>query len=307
MNQLQAMRVFIRVVDLASFHLAAKQLGMSAAAVTRSVSTLEAHLNMRLINRSTRRFSLTEIGQEYVDGCRNVIAELDNIESNLARTNRDMSGTLRIATSTTFATCGLGNLLSAYRDSFPRINFDVTTYDAAIELIDGGFDIGFSVDRDLPSTTLISRQLTTYREIAVASPSYLARHGTPNTPNSLAGHPLLSPALGNTRVWQFSDNETTYRVSTANALCSPNISTIKSAALADMGIALLPAPFVKEDVARGDLLPILGHYHVAGGPRCVSICYTGRTYLSAKVRHFIDFAVSQYRTPMPNAAHLTVA
>ena len=103
MNQLQAMRVFTRVVDLASFSLAAKQLGMSAAAVTRSISMLEAHLNMRLLNRSTRRLSLTEAGQAYVEGCRTIIQQLDTIEEGLVRSTRDLSGTLRVAASTTYA------------------------------------------------------------------------------------------------------------------------------------------------------------------------------------------------------------
>lgn len=106
MNQLQAMRVFTRVVDLTSFSLAAKQLGMSAAAVTRSISMLEAHLNMRLLNRSTRRLSLTEAGQAYVDGCRTIIQQLDTIEESLVRSTRDLSGTLRVAASTTYAACG---------------------------------------------------------------------------------------------------------------------------------------------------------------------------------------------------------
>ena len=102
------MRVFTRVVDLASFNLAARQLGMSAAAVTRSVSMLEAHLNMRLLNRTTRSLSLTEVGKEYLDGCRTIIEKLDEMESNLVQTTRDPRGTLRIATPMTFATSGLG-------------------------------------------------------------------------------------------------------------------------------------------------------------------------------------------------------
>jgi len=94
MNQLHAMRVFTRVVDLASFNLAARQLGMSAAAVTRSVGTLEAHLNMRLLNRTTRSLSLTDVGREYLDGCRAIIEKLDEIESNLLETTRDPQGAL---------------------------------------------------------------------------------------------------------------------------------------------------------------------------------------------------------------------
>lgn len=297
MNQLQAMRVFTRVVDLTSFNLAARQLGMSAAAVTRSVSMLEAHLNMRLLNRSTRSISLTEAGASYVEGCRTIIEQLDNIESGLVRSTRELSGTLRVAASTTFSACGLGNLLAAYRASYPRIGFDVTTYDSSIEMIEGGFDVGFSDERNLPNSTLVSRQLTAFKELTVASPGYLAKHGTPVDPAALSNHHLLSASDSVARTWQFSDENGTYRVPTGNALHATSSATIRSAALADMGIALLPAPLVKDDLAKGYLLPILSQFEIAGGTRPVSILYTGRNYLAAKVRHFIDFSVSQYRAP----------
>lgn len=297
MNQLQAMRVFTRVVDLASFTLAAKQLGMSGAAVTRSVSMLEAHLNMRLLNRSTRCLSLTQAGTSYLEGCRAIIEQLDTMESTLVRSTRDLSGKLRVATSATFAVCGLGKLLAAYRSAYPRVGFDVTTYDSSIALIDGGFDVGFSDDRDMPNSTLVSRQLTAFREVVVASPAYLAKNGTPVNPAALARHHLLSSSDGVARTWQFSDQNGVYRVPAGNALHSTSSATIRSAALADMGIALLPAPLVRDDLAKGYLLPILGQFQIMGGTRQVSILYTGRTYLTATVRHFIDFSVSQYRAP----------
>ncbi|HYS63598.1 MAG TPA: LysR family transcriptional regulator, partial [Paraburkholderia sp.] len=124
MNQLQAMRVFARVVDLGSFHLAAKQLGISAATATRSVRILEEHLNMRLLNRSTRSLSLTDAGRLYPDGCRAVIEKLDEVESDLVRTTRDPGGTLRIAAPTTFAADGLGAVTASYRAANPRVCFD---------------------------------------------------------------------------------------------------------------------------------------------------------------------------------------
>src|SRR6266404_7289775 len=112
MNQIQGMRAFMRVIDLNSFALAARQLGMSAAAVTRSINMLEAHLNLRLINRSTRCLSLTEAGAEYLEGCRRIIDTLDEVESNLIKTTRSPQGTLRIGTSGTFAASQLCGLLA---------------------------------------------------------------------------------------------------------------------------------------------------------------------------------------------------
>jgi DNA-binding transcriptional LysR family regulator len=297
MNQLQAMRVFTRVVDLASFNLAAKQLGMSAAAVTRSVGTLEAHLNMRLLNRTTRGLSLTDVGREYLDGCRTIIEKLDEMESNLLETTRDPQGTLRIATPMTFAAAGLGALLAAYRTLHPRVDFDVTTFDTPIDLVGGGFDVCFSDDRRLASSSLVSRTLTSINEMTVASPAYLARHGTPRDPAALNRHGLLSVSDGVSRTWEFADADGIYRVSTGSALSATSSAMVRVAALNHMGIALLPQPIIADDLARGSLVPVLEQFEINGGPRQTSILYSGRNYLSMRVRSFIDFAVSQYRAP----------
>jgi DNA-binding transcriptional LysR family regulator len=296
MNQLQAMRVFIRVVSLASFGLAAKQLGMSAAAVTRSISMLEAHLNVRLLNRSARCVTVTDEGHAYLVASKAIVDQLDEMESNLVRSTRELSGTLRLAASTPFAHSGLAQLLATYRGINPGITFDVTTCDAPIDMIEGGFHVGFMTDRAMPSSRLVSRQLMAFDEIAVASPAYLAKHGAPANPSALNTHSLLSASDGAARMWEFSDRHDTYRVPAGGALHASSSATIRAAALADMGIALLPAPLVENDLIEGRLLPILGQYTVSGGPRSVSMVYTGRNFLSAKVRHFIDFAVGQYRT-----------
>lgn len=115
MNQLQAMRVFTRIVELGSFTLAARRMGMSQAAVTRSISELESHLSARLLNRTTRSIALTDHGQEYLEGCREIIQKLEQMESLLTQTTSDPSGTLRIAVLTPFATTELAKLLSAYQ------------------------------------------------------------------------------------------------------------------------------------------------------------------------------------------------
>lgn len=314
MNQLQAMRVFTRVVDLSSFGMAAKQLGMSAAAVTRSVGMLESHLNMRLLNRSTRRLSLTEAGEAYVAGCRQVIDQLDLIESNLARGTRAPSGTIRIAAASTFAVTGLTPLLAAYRANNPGIGFVVTTCDDPIDLSDDDIDVGFSVDRSAQHPNVIYRPLLAYKELAVASPAYLAKHGMPANLTQLASHALLAVSNGTNNAngvapqsWEFSDDHGVYHVATGNALHANQAGTIRSAALSDMGIALLPAPLVKDDLAKGALLPILGQYQVSGNVLSVNVLYTSRRYRSANTRHFIDFIVAQYRSPTPTLTHDVVA
>ena len=307
MNQLQAMRVFTRVVELSSFSLAARQLGMSAAAVTRSVGMLEAHLNMRLLNRTTRSLSLTETGREYLDGCRTIIEKLDEIESNLAQVNRDPHGTLRIAASATSVAAGLGALLSTYRIEHPRVRFDVTTFDIQVDMVEGGYDVCFCDDHRLVNSTFVSRTLTSVRDVIVASPGYLARHGTPVEPVELNTHCLLTVSNGAARNWEFSDVDGSSRIYTGNALASTSNTMVRIAALNHMGIAQLPHPLVADDLASGALVPILERYDVNGGPRRVSILYPSRNYLSTKVRSFIDYVVDHYRTPERTAMQLAAA
>ncbi|WP_322045502.1 LysR family transcriptional regulator [Paraburkholderia sp. J67] len=302
MNQLQAMRVFTRVVDLSSFSLAGKQLGMSAAAVTRSVGMLEAHLNMRLLNRSTRSLSLTEAGRLYLDGCRAVIDKLDEVESELVRATRDPSGVLRIAAPSVFASGALSALLGAYRGVNPRVDFDVTAYDSHIDMIEGGFDVCFATDRQQVNASLVSRKITSVKELIVATPAYLSRKGMPRTPGDLAQHDLLAVSDA-PRSWEFANVEGVQRVSVSGPLTASGYATVRAAALADMGVALLPLPLVADDIARGVLLPVLNAYDVNGGMQHVSIVYSGRNYLTMKVRSFIDFAVEQFRAQPTHSKH----
>jgi DNA-binding transcriptional LysR family regulator len=289
------MRVFARVVDLGSFHLAAKQLGTSAAAATRSVRILEEHLNVRLLNRSTRSLSLTDVGRLYLDGCRAVIEKLDEVESDLVRATRDPGGTLRIAAPATFAAAGLGALSASYLAVNPRVSFDITVYDTHIDMIEGGFDICFSAERNQGNSSLVSRQLTSVEDVVVASPTYLSRRGTPRGPDELSRHDLLSVQDAMSTSWELGDEHKTYRVTAGTALSATSCAMVRTAALAHMGIAVLPVPFVAEDLAKGALVRVLGRFQICGGLRQITMLYSGRNYLSMKVRSFIDFTVDQYR------------
>jgi DNA-binding transcriptional LysR family regulator len=297
MNQLQAMRVFARVVELGSFNMAARQLGMSPAAVTRSIGMLEAHLHMRLLNRNTRSLSLTEVGKDYLHGCRAIIERLDELESNLLQTTREVSGTLRVAAPTTFAASGLVHLLASYRAANPRVDFDVTTFDTRIDMVEGGFDVSFSDGRRLPNSTLVSRSLTVIDEILVASPAYLAQHGTPSDPPALGDHSLLAITDGTARTWELANAQGIHRVCTGSGMNATSSLIVREAALNHMGIALLPVSLVAADVQCGSLVRLLDQFEVNGGPRHISILYPSRTNLSPKVRSFVDHAVAQYRTP----------
>ncbi|MFL9935617.1 LysR family transcriptional regulator [Paraburkholderia sp. RL18-103-BIB-C] len=296
MDQIQGMRVFMRVVDLNSFALAARQLGMSAAAVTRSINMLEAHLNLRLINRSTRSLSLTEAGAEYLQGCRRVIDTFDEVESSLIKTTRSPHGTLRIGTSATFAASQLCGLLAAYHQTQPLVDFDISTFDSHIDMIEGGFDVGFTDTRRQPNSSMVSRELVKFEEILVASHTYLVRRGAPAEPAALGSHSLLIVSDGVPRTWELTDGTEIYRVQALrNALRTPSHAVAHAAAVNHLGVALLPMPLIRNDLERGTLVRVLEQYPLNDGLRTVSIVYSGRTQLTAKVRTFIDFSVDFFR------------
>ena len=301
------MRVFTRVVELGSFTMAARQLGVSSAAVSRYVGMLEAHLNARLLNRNTRSLSLTEIGKDYLKGCRSLIERLDELESSLLQANREVRGTLRVAAPMGYVASGLAELLAGYRAVHPRVDFDVTTFDTHIDFVAGGFDVCFSDERRLASSTLVSRPLTVVEEIVVASPTYLGRRGIPIDPPSLGRHCLLAMTDGATRAWEFAVASGVYRVGLGNGMTATNSLLVREAALNHMGIALLPASLVAEDIQSGALVRLLQKFEVDGGPHHFSLLYSGPSNLSRKVRTFIDYTVAHYRTPESAVALRAIA
>ncbi|MEZ2311861.1 LysR family transcriptional regulator [Paraburkholderia sp. RCC_158] len=302
MNQLQAMRVFSRVVELASFNLAARQLGVSPAAVTRSIGMLEAHLNTRLLNRTTRTLSLTEAGREYLCGCRTIIEQLDEMEASLVQSTRQLRGTLHVASVATFVQSGLAPLLAAYRTLHEGVSFEVTTFDVRIDMVEGGFDVCFSDNPALFGSTLVCRPLLRVPQVLVASPTYLSIHDRPHAPSTLGRHTLLCRSESGQRCWEFVDRTGGHRVSVDGALLSPSYAMLKAAALQDMGIAMLPRPMVEAELQRGALVHVLEDFDVSAGQEHLSILYSSPGQLSMKVRSFVDFVVDKYRSAKPPAA-----
>jgi DNA-binding transcriptional LysR family regulator len=301
MDKLESMRAFMSVADHSSFTLAGKQLNKSPASITRHVAMLEAELNMRLMSRSTRKLVLTEAGKRYLDGCRAVTKALEDMESDLMRTKHDPGGLLRIAAPAMFATTELASLLAAYRAFRRSVDFEVTTYDMPVNLIEGGFDVCFATNRYRVSESLVSRPLMTIKEVLVASPVYLAQRGEPDTPAGLTGHDLLTEHE-RSRTWTFAAASGTQQVAVNSILSVSSCAAMRAAALAHMGIALLPMPIVADDIARGRLVALLEHYPIKGGAQRLSLVYHERSFLTAKVRGFIDFVFERYRNAGANDA-----
>ena len=295
MDQLQAMRVFLCAADLASFGLAAQRLGISVAAVSRSVGLLEAHLNVKLLSRSTRVISLTESGGKYLEECRSIIRRLDEMESSLVRATREIAGTLRIATSTTFALCGLSPMLAAYQAAFPSVSIDVTSFDTPISMTDGGFHVGFAVGRGLPDSSLVSREIATFPDVVVASPAYLAKHGTPRKPEDLHEHNCLNFNFRRAEpIWPFRRDGSDFSLCVKGNIEANNGETLGQLAAIGIGIARVGGFSVAQEIASGQLVPILEEFN-PGDVELIHAVFVGGVSTPARIRAFIDFLAENLR------------
>jgi DNA-binding transcriptional LysR family regulator len=297
MNVLQAMRVFLRVSETGSFGRAATSLDMSNAAVTRYVALLEAHLNTRLLNRTTRSVSLTEAGRDYAQGCREVLVRIDEIESTVGNATVTPTGTLRVVASTSCSIGGLTSMLSAYRAQFPDVRVHVTLMNRRVDLVEEGYDTGIVTPDLVSAGSLVHRPLLSIRGTIVATPRYLASHGRPDLPEALVDHAVLGPTSTlRDNVWSFEGPQgRSTQVCLELDYASNDAALIRHAALANSGIALVPESLVASDIANGALQRVLPGYCPTDACCDVSIVYPGRRHQSAKTRTFVEFAIQYFR------------
>jgi DNA-binding transcriptional LysR family regulator len=304
MNQLQAMRVFLKVAETESFGRAAAALDISNAVVTRYVSLLEAHLNTRLLNRTTRSVSLTEAGRTFADGCRAVLEQVESVEASVASTAVDPSGTLKLVAWASFSLHELTPMLRAFQERHPSVKLRLTLLHRPVDLVDEGFDVGIVVPHLVHSGSLIQRPLFKVAAVMVASPDYLAEYGIPDRPALLSKHRFLAPSADiHGSIWSFVASSGTQEDVVLDPDYAVNSSPmLRQAALSGMGIAVLPESYVTQDLASGALVRLLPDYQLKDADKEVSIVYPGRRFVSAKTRSFVDFALGYFRDPVASNA-----
>jgi DNA-binding transcriptional LysR family regulator len=295
MNQLQSMRVFVKVADQGSFVGAAGALDLSTAVVTRHVADLEARLGTRLLNRTTRRLSLTESGATYLERVRHILADLEGVEQMVVARNHEPVGTLRIVAPVVFGLHSLAPVVQSYAQRYPDVVPDVTLADRHVDLVEEGFDVGILVARHMRSASIVTRRLTTGYMTVCATPDYLAQHGTPMRPEDLLRHSCLSRPTeqggGEERVFTGPDGEV--RVRPSNAIAANNAEMLRQFALLGMGVAILPSYLIGRDLTAGRLVRLLDEYSLP--PIEITIAYPSRLHLPAKVRTFIDHLVEHFQ------------
>ena len=287
------MAVFVRVVEASSFAAAARHFGMSPAMVSKHVQTLEQRLGVRLLNRTTRHVSATEVGQTYYERCQRILTELDATERAVGDQQSAPRGRLRIAAPVSFGMRHLAPAVAEYLARYPDVSIDLNLDDPSVDLLEEGLDLAIRVGR-LADSSLIARKLCAAETILCAAPDYLAARGTPQTPDDLAGHHCLVYSYSTPRgVWRFTDSgggEYTVRID--GRVQANSGDALRELALHGLGIILLPDFIVDDDVRAGRLVRLLGDYTKAETP--VHAVYPHGRFLTAKTRSFIDFLAARF-------------
>lgn len=297
MDRLQSMRVFSKVVEQGSFARAAQVLQMSNAVVTRHVADLENHLGTRLLNRTTRKLSLTETGRAYLERLLQILQEIDDAEAIIASHSKKPAGTLRIYSHLGFGQQQLGQLLPLYAQRYPDVTLDVMVSDRTVDLVEDGFDVGIFTGLQKFDASMVARQLALCEVVLCASPAYVKRHGTPASPEDISRHICLNFSYEQLRhSWPLIDeNGETIQIPINSRMLSNNSALLRQCSLAGVGIMARPSFSMGTDLQSGQLVRLLPHHHL--GQISVMMVYPSRRLLSTKVRSFVDFMIGKFPHP----------
>lgn len=292
MDKLDDMMAFIKVVEARSFTAAGARLGLSKSVVSRRIAELEDRLGARLLNRTTRKLSLTEIGQAFYERCARIVADVDEAERAVGDLHGAPRGRLRVNAPVSFGRLHLAAAIVAFIERYPAIEIDIDLNDRYVDLLEDGYDLAVRVGR-LRDSSLVARKLAPSRRALVASPAYLERHGTPETPADLAQHHcLLYTNIPTAEQWQFADGDGAYSVKVSGRMRANNGDLACAAAVAGLGIAVLPTFLCGAPLATGDLTAL--NLPLKTTETGVYAVYPQNRHLSSKVRAFVDFLAARF-------------
>jgi DNA-binding transcriptional LysR family regulator len=292
MDRLTSMSVFVKVADLGSFAAAANELRLSPTMIGKHVRYLEERLGSLLINRSTRRQSLTELGRSYLDHCRHLLEEAEAGDALAEETLRAPRGKLRVATSVAFGSYSLASAVVRFMKKYPDVTLELMLSDRMVDLLEEGIDATIRVGA-LTDSTMMSRSLSPYTGVVCAAPRYLAERGTPTHPKDLVDHECLRyPGWAEGQRWTFFGPEGEIQVDVKCRLTINSAFGILYAALAGAGIVLMRDELLAEHIAAGRLQVLLPNYKTQSRER--HIVWLKNRKMTPKLRAFIDFIAEVY-------------
>jgi len=294
-DRLSDMAVFARVVESAGFSSAARELGMSKAAVSKSVARLEAHLGTRLLQRTTRKLTVTEAGAAFQAYCREVVAQAEEAEQHLGQLQSAPRGTLRLAAPLSFGLVQVAAVLPGLQQRYPELEVELELRESAVDMVGSGFDLMLAIGEPADSS-LVARRLATSRTIITASPGYLAAHGIPRQPADLQRHRCLLTLGESGNRWVFDQQSDSCTVLLHGPLRANSELALRQSAIAGLGIARMPSFLIADDLAAGRLKCLFAEWT----PRADGIfaLYPSRRHLPAKVKAAIEYFGEAFAEPL---------
>ncbi|WP_245521424.1 MULTISPECIES: LysR family transcriptional regulator [unclassified Mesorhizobium] len=283
------MQAFVATVQAGSMSAAAVELGQSPAMVGQHIAALEQRLGTRLLNRTTRRQSLTDFGSSYYEQCRDILDRIAIAEEAAELQQTTAQGILRITAPTTFGAQALMPALSGYRTLAPDVELDITLTDRNVDLIEEGFDVAFRIGV-MSDSSMIARPLKPYRMAICAAPEYLADRGVPSHPKELVDHEIVAFTPSAHSAWRFTGREEDLRVSPRRMITVNNGQAVLAAARAGLGIIMQPEILLMRDIEAGCLIRLFPDWHL--GERPMWLLYYRDRRMTPRLRSFISFAVS---------------
>jgi DNA-binding transcriptional LysR family regulator len=287
MDKLNAMAVFVRVIERGSFTAVAQELQTTQPTISKLIRALETELGGKLIARSTRHLSLTDEGTRYYEQCREILAAVDTAEHSFLSGRERVAGLLRVGSSVSFGRLQIASRLADFLQRYPQVQIDLQLSDQNQDLVSEGLDVTFRIG-DLNDSSLIARHVGTTQRITVASPEYLARHGTPATPQALSEHNcLLFNLLATQNQWRYDKDQQQHVVRITGNAQSNSSEAIREMVLAGLGIAMSPVWLFSDDLKAGRVVAILQAYTPQSLP--VYALSPANRRQSARVRALIDY------------------
>ena len=292
MDRLTSLIVFGRVVETGGFSAAARRLNMSVTMVSNHIQALEDRLGVRLLNRTTRKVSLTDIGKAYYDRSRQVLIDLEEADQLAGSQHVTPQGQLRIHASASLVRF-LAPIVGEFLVQYPTVSIGLTVGEPMIDLVEDGYDLAIRI-LPPPDSSLVVRRLTAWRHVLCGAPAYLEKHAAPTQPSDLAGHNCLRFAFypfGDD--WRFeSPDGAMVSVPIAGNLVTNGPEMIRLMALAGHGLFLAPTFMIADDLAAGSLVPLMTDYRPV--EFSINAIYVNRTHLPMKIRSFIDLLAARF-------------
>lgn len=297
MNDLNDIAVFVTVVDTGSFTATAERLKLSRPVVSKYVSRLEDQLAVRLLNRTTRRLSLTEAGRIFYERSRRGLDDIAEAQAEVLQLQDHPRGVLRINVPMSFGVLHIAPLLPEFMRQYPEVLVEIDLNDRKLDVIDEGFDVSVRIS-DLPDSSLVARRLAPCRHVIAAAPEYLEQQGTPRKPSDLPDHALLSYSLQQSALnWHFLDPaRQPVQVAVRPRIQLNNSLALRETLLRGLGIARVPTFLVGDDLKSGRLIRLLPDHQCF--EVSIFLVYPQRRHLSPKVRAFADFVATKIQ-PQP--------